>query len=195
MDRLEQEAVALAAEAEALLTATGLRDVLARFGPGEVTGSLRYGLMTWRDIDIHVPVEPQRRAVWAGLLGDVVAALERGGARLHQAQYLDDYVDPHPLGAGLYWGLQVRTQADARWKLDLWGWEPSDFVARRARDAALIRELETADRGLILRLKAEARARGAYGQTIHSMDVYRFVIAGAGRDLASLEEWVARREA
>ncbi|MBK8084484.1 MAG: hypothetical protein IPK28_12095 [Devosia sp.] len=114
------------------------------------------------------------------------------GLMLHKAHYLNDYVDPHPLGAGLYWGLEFKDFADNLWKWDVWGWEPFDFAVRQARDANLRADLSACDRDLILRLKHEARAReGYYGQVVTSFDIYQFALAGAGRRWTS---WSAGRD-
>ena len=162
------------------------------FSTHAITGSLRYDLMVWRDMDIHMPVEPERRIEWAALLPALNAGLERAGCRLHKAQFLDDYVDPHPLGAGLYWGVEFVTPQGAPWKADIWGWAPDDFTMRQARDAQLIADLARADRDLILALKTEARAKpGYYGVITGSMDIYRFARASAGTSLDALETWKA----
>ncbi len=180
--------------AERLLADTGLLDLLAaKLGDALVTGSMSYDLMAWPDIDIHMPVDPASRVAYAALLGEVAAALAAGGVRLHRAQFLDDHVEPHPLGAGLYLGLELRDAGGMAWKCDLWGWEPADFARRRERDRGLRDALAAADRDLILRLKAEARARpGFYGVVAGSMDIYRFAMAGAGTTLAELVDWVRR---
>src|SRR5579883_209837 len=78
------------------------------FGEAVVTGSAGYDMMVWPDIDIHMPVDPARRVEYAGLGGEIAARLMASGLRVHRGQFLDDYVDPHPLGAGLYWGLELR---------------------------------------------------------------------------------------
>jgi hypothetical protein len=193
---IEDRARGLQAEAEALLAATDLLPLFeAHYGRAALTGSARYGLMVWRDIDIHMPVPPERRLEHAALLPEIGRRFEAAGCRIHKAQFLDDYVDPHPLGAGLYWGLEFRDAANQPWKADLWGWAPHDFERRQARDRALIEALAKADRRLILRLKTEARARaGYYGQglAVGSMDIYRFVLAGAGESLGALEAWKAQ---
>jgi len=75
---------------------------------------------------------------------------------------------------------------------DIWGWEPLDFQVRLSRDDNLRVDLARADRDLILRLKAEARARpGYYGVTISAFDIYQFAIANAGTTLRELEDWKA----
>lgn len=184
-------AAALRGEAEALIEATGLVALLAeRFSGARPTGSYAYDLMAWRDLDVHAPVAPDARLHWAGMISVLGAAFERAGMRLHKAEYLDDYVDPHPLGAGLYWGLRVVTGDGHEWKIDLWGWAPEDFRFRAARDDALRRRLAGADRRRILQLKAEALERpGFYGKRVLSMDIYRFVLEGGPADLGALERW------
>jgi len=197
MKKLEDVAADLRVEADRILEATNLLALLEeQFGAAALTGSARYGLMVWRDLDIHMPVEPERRLEFAGLLPRIGRRLEAAGLRVYKAQFLDDYVDPHPLGAGLYWGLEFRDSRGGRWKADLWGWAPDDFARRQAQDHALMAQLAGADRRLILKLKTEARARDHYyGPVVGSMDIYWFVLAGAGTTLAELETWkLAHRE-
>jgi aminoglycoside 6'-N-acetyltransferase I len=181
----------LGARVHRLLADTSLLDLLAvKFGEAVVTGSAAYDLMVWPDIDIHMPVDPSHRVVYAALLGEISECLAGAGIRLHRGQFLDDYVDPHPLGAGLYWGLEFVDGDGMRWKCDLWGWEPSDFERREARDRQLREALLGADRDLILRLKTEARERpNFYGVVVGSFDTYGFAIARAGTTLDELVEW------
>lgn len=190
-----QTAQELRQEATRLLTETGLFNLLeVRFGRAMVTGSAGYDLMVWRDIDIHMPVEGDRWAEWAAFGGELALHLEGVGLTLHKASFLNDYVDPHPLGAGLYWGVEFRDGAGYPWKLDLWGWEPLDFQVRLSRDDALRVDLARADRDLILKLKAEARARpDYYGIVVSSYDIYRFAIEKAGTTLRELEAWKEAR--
>jgi hypothetical protein len=178
-------------EARLLLVGSGILELLhGRFGQAMVTGSAGYDLMTWRDIDIHLPCDSERWQEWAGLAGEVAQALAERGLVLHKANFVNDYVAPHPLGAGLFWGLELRDFADNPWKCDIWGWDPFDFAVRQARDANLRADLRRADRDLILRLKHEARERpDYYGVMVESFDIYQFAIAGAGKTLDELERW------
>jgi hypothetical protein len=178
--------------AEGILASTGWRDLFTRrFGSCALTGSVRYDLMAWPDIDIHMPVDPAYRIEWAAMLADLNAGLERAGLRLHKAQMWDDYVDPHPLGAGLYWGIQFVEPDGTAWKSDIWGWEPQDYARRQDRDADLITQLATADRGLILRLKTQALARpDYYGPVVGSWHIYQAVLTGA-TSLDDVERWKA----
>lgn len=184
-------------EARELLTYSGLFSLLeTRFGRAVVTGSAGYDLMVWRDIDIHMPVEGERWAEWATFGGEIARQLEAVDLQLHKATFLNDYVEPHPLGAGLYWGIELRDFDGHPWKLDLWGWEPMDFQVRLTRDDDLRADLKRADRDLILRLKTEARQREQYhGVEVSSYDIYQFAIAEAGDSLEDLDAWVSQNQA
>ena len=181
----------LRSEVRLLLEQTRLLELLqARFGEAMVTGSAGYDLMVWRDIDIHMPVDADHWTDWARLGGEIATLLQSAGLLLHKGTYLNDYVDPHPLGAGLYWGIEFRDAQANHWKCDIWGWDPFDFAVRQARDANLRVDLDRCDRDLILRLKAEALERDDYyGTVVSSFDIYQFAIAGAGETLEDLETW------
>ncbi len=178
-------------EARLLLVGSGLLELLnGRFGEAIVTGSAGYDLMTWRDIDIHMPCDADRWPEWAALGGEIAQTLADRGLTLHTATFRNDYIEPHPLGAGLHWGIELRDFADSHWKCNIWGWDPFDFAVRQARDANLRADLDRCNRDLILRLKHEARQRpDYYGVMVGSFDIYQFAIAGAGETLDELERW------
>jgi len=182
-------------EVRQVLAETGLFALLSdRFGEPTVTGSAGYDLMVWRDIDIHLPLEAERWSEWMAFGQDLAAQLHSVGLALHKATFVNDWVDPHPLGSGLYWGIEFKDFAGNPWKLDLWGWDPFDFAVRQARDFSLRTDLAACDRDLILRLKTEARARdNYYGVKVSSWDIYQFAIAKAGDSLSALELWKARQ--
>ncbi|MGN6682753.1 MAG: hypothetical protein ACTHKD_01945 [Devosia sp.] len=182
-------------EARQVLADTGLFALLTdRFGEPTVTGSAGYDLMVWRDIDIHLPLEAERWGEWMAFGQDLAAQLHSVGLALHKATFINDWVDPHPLGAGLYWGIEFKDFAANSWKLDIWGWDPFDFAVRQARDFSLRTDLAACDRDLILRLKTEARERdNYYGVKISSWDIYQFAIQKAGDSLSALEMWKARQ--
>jgi hypothetical protein len=182
-------------EARLFLSDTGLFALLeARWGTPSVTGSASYDLMVSRGIDIHTAVEADRWREWMAFGGEIAELLNETGLVLHKAAFINDYVDPETLGAGLYWGLETRDFAGNAWKIDLWGWDPFDHAVRQARDFSLRTDLAACDRDLILRLKTEARERGAhYGARITSWDIYQFALAEAGDSLEALEQWLAER--
>lgn len=178
-------------EARELLTESGLLALLQqRFGEAMITGSAGYDLMVWRDIDILLPCSEERVSEWVGLAAELAAEFGRTGFVLHRAEFINDYLDPTPGGAGLYWGFSLRDRAGNPWRCDIWGWEPFDYAVRQARDDNFRADLVGCDRDLILRLKHEALARpGYYGTLVTSFDIYEFALAGAGQTLEELEAW------
>lgn len=178
-------------EADALLMGTGLFDLLSEhFSEPGITGSAGYDLMVWRDLDLHVAVEADRWAEWMAFGTRLATLFEGMGMPIYAASYMNDWVEQHPEGGGLYWGLGLKDLNGNAWQLDIWGWDPFDYAVREARDFTLSTDLSGCDRDLILRLKTEARARpDYYGTRVTAFDIYRFVIAGAGESLSALEMW------
>jgi hypothetical protein len=177
-------------EAHALLTESGLFALLEQnFGEPSVTGSASYDLMVWRDIDIHMAVGADRAAEWMAFGSKLAALFEEAGMPLHQASYINDWVEPGP-ESGLYWGLMIKDRDGNPWSIDIWGWDPFDYAVRQARDFGLMTDLKGCDRDLILRLKTEARLRGpSYRAHVTTYDIYQFAIARAGDSLGKLEAW------
>jgi hypothetical protein len=189
-DRAEKARV-LREEAYALLSESGLFALLEEyFADPAVTGSASYDLMVWRDIDICLAVEADRWADWMAFGNKLIELFDAAGMPLHQACYINDYVDPHPLGPGLYWILKFKDRAGNGWTIDIWGMEPFDYAVRQAREYALRVDLNDCDRDLVLRLKTEARMRdNYYGVRVSCFDIYQFAIARAGDSLSALEKW------
>jgi len=199
IENLRENAAVLQKAARSLLGDTGLLQLLGdTFGPPEVVGSVALDMMTWPDIDIHLPLAYADRRRLPDLMPTLYARFDSAGFAVHRMNFLDDYVDPHPLGAGLYCGIWLVERSTERrpWKCDIWGWEPADFERRQERWRKLVADLAGADRDLILRLKDEARGRpGCYGDRVASMDLYVFAIEHAGETLDQLEAFAERRRA
>ncbi len=194
-DEAAQERARLASdlqdEARTLLVESGLLALLeASFGSPTVTGSAGYDLMVWRQLDLHVACEYERRGDWLRLAAKLAETLDAKGLTLESALFHNGYLTPNTTGAGLYWSFTLADFAGNPWKVDIWAWEPFDHAVRQARDANLRADLSLADRDLILKLKHEARERYAYyGVIVSANDIYDFVIAKAGQTLEELEVW------
>ncbi len=184
-------ASALRQEAYSLLTQTRIFELLSRsFTDPMVTGSASYDLMVRRDIDIHMAVDAERYRDWMSFGSTLVKFFDAIGMPLLRAQYINGWIDTHPTGSGLHWGLGFNDDKGDSWQVDLWGWDPFDYAVRQARYFSLKTDLEAVDRDLVLRLKTEAQARpNYYGVILNAFDVYQFVIAGAGTSLDALERW------
>ena len=191
----EQRSAALRQEALDLVTGSGLAALLQRhFRQPMIVGSVALDLMTWRDIDIYVPLDPAERDRFVAVLPPIVAALGATGHVAYRVTYNDEWFRPRgDYGRGYYFGLRVAAAEGAEWKIDLWAWDPPVYEEKLRDFAALDERLRRADRGLILRLKSEAQGLPGFRDRVTSYDIYQFVLDEAGKTLGELEDYCAER--
>ena len=197
MTEAEDTARALRGEAKRLLAETGICESLAgRFGGCTIVGSFALDLMSWRDLDIYVPVERSEIDRFVAMLPPLHAAFAAAGWTIVRATFNDEWAKPRgDYGSGYYWGLRARATEAPVWKLDLWGWVPADHDRKLAEFDALKQALGRADRSRLLALKHEALRHPGFRDSLTSHDIYRFVLAGAGTTFAELLDFCAARRA
>ncbi|MFN3725376.1 MAG: hypothetical protein ACK4SZ_03625 [Allosphingosinicella sp.] len=191
----EQRSAALRQEALDLITGSGMAALLERqFRRPMIVGSVALDLMTWRDIDIYVPLDRGERDRFVAVLPPIVAALGRTGYMPYRITYNDEWFRSRgDYGQGFYFGFRVVAPGGAEWKIDLWAWDPPVYEQKLSDFAALDERLRNADRALILRLKSEAQGLPGFRDRITSHDVYQFVLDEAGTTLGELEDYCAKR--
>ncbi|HSN12383.1 MAG TPA: hypothetical protein VLS51_09770 [Propionibacteriaceae bacterium] len=188
-DGLRERARALRSEAMRLLEGPAgdvLRDA---FGEVTVAGSVSLDLMAWRDIDLFVHLEAADAPRLLAVVPRFAAALAASDQPVSRIAYRDEHLEPDPAFPdvpGLYLGVMTA----GGWKVDLWGWDAVRHPAQQERHRALASSLAHADRDLVLRLKDALWGRPDY----RSMDVYDFVLAGAGDSLEDFERFRGRPE-
>jgi hypothetical protein len=185
---LRERSARLRREALSLLGG-GAREVLeAALGPIEVAGSVALDLMVWPDIDLYARVESADHARMVAVAPLLAAQLERQGYPIARLAFRDEHRlrDPaFPDAPGLFLGVETTGPHGGRWTIDLWGWDGAGHAGQREQHARLRRELEHADRDLVLRVKEWARSRPGY----RSMDVYAFATANTGTSVGDFERF------
>ena len=191
----EQRSAALRQEALDLIAGSGMGAVLERqFGRPMIVGSVALDLMTWRDIDIYVPLDPAHRDRFVAVLPPVMETLGATGHVVYRVTYNDEWFRPRgDYGQGYYFGLRVVAASGAEWKIDLWAWDPPVYERKLLDFAELDERLRRADRGLILRLKSEAQGLPGFRDRVTSHDIYQFVLDEAGTSLGQLQDYCAAR--
>jgi hypothetical protein len=158
-------------EADRLLD-SGLRDLLAQYGDVHLMGSYALGLMTWRDLDIHVVREPLHRAEFfahGARLADLLAP-----PRMH---YRDETLGQTPdLPNGLYWGIYLGDERNGAWKIDVWATDHAGFTSAHAYSARLLERLTPPTREAILQIKSVCWQHPEYRKAFSSADVYAAVL-------------------
>ena len=192
---LEQKSATLRQEALDLVTRSGVASIIQQqFRRPMIVGSVALDLMTWRDIDIYVPLEHSQRDRFFAVLPPIVAALGAHGHVPYRISFNDEWTRPRgDYGHGYYFGFRIAAADGADWKIDLWAWEPTAYEQKLREFAALAERLRGADRGLILRLKSEAQGLPGFRDRITSYDIYQFVLDQAGTTLGELEDYCAKR--
>jgi hypothetical protein len=191
----EQRSASLRKEALDLITGSGMATLLQQqFGRPMIVGSVALDLMTWRDIDIYVPLDPAERDRFVAVLPPIVAELGRTGYVPYRITYNDEWFKPSGAhGRGYYFGFRLAAPEGAEWKIGLWAWDPPAYEEKLRDFAALDERLRRADRTLILRLKSEAQGLPGFRDRIASYDIYQFVLDEAGTTLGELEDYCAVR--
>jgi hypothetical protein len=181
-----QIAARLREEAELLLVRSGLDDMFhGKFGEVAPTGGLGDDLMVRPDIDLMVPVDPERTLEWAGMAADVAATVDANGLALTRALFINGYADPQATGPGLCWSFELRGLPGPAWTVSLWGFEPFDFAVRQAREANFRADLAAIERDLVLELKTEALSDPRIGGHL----VCQFLVERGGTTLPELRAW------
>ena len=189
MNELLQQDLSLRAEADKLLARGGLRSILAEYGEVHVGGSYALGLMTWRDLDLHLraPGLPVERFLDLGRrIGSVLSPWKMRFTN-HREFPTTEVV------SGLYWGIHLGDVGAGAWKIDLWAFEADVWQQQVDRTRALGLSIQPEERIAILRLKSDLWRHPAYRKTISSQDVYDSVLAGGARDLAGFWRFVGSR--
>ena len=180
----------LRAEADAMLGA-GLRAVLANYGEVHVLGSYALGLMTWRDLDIHL-VQQSLELTRHFELGARLAEL-LGAAKMN---FRDNRAAGDPnLPPGLYWGVYLGDERRGAWKLDVWGLERAAFEPRLAELERLRNRLSPTARERILDIKSAVWSHPEYRRAFTSRDIYTAVLEHDVRDVAAFWEYLGTSNA
>jgi hypothetical protein len=165
-------------EADRLL-GSGLLTLLADYGEVHIVGSYKLGLMTWRDLDIHLVREPPDLNAFFSL-GAAIAAL----LNPHRMQFRDELrVGTPGLPRGLYWGIYLGDERAGAWKIDVWQTARQGFDSVRRFGEKIASRLSDENRAVILAIKTACWHHPEYRRGFTSADVYAAVIDGGVCDV------------
>ena len=187
---LEMQDRNLRAEADALLARYEVLQTLRRFGAPHVSGSYALRLMTWRDLDIYLEMEPVDGRMFRELgrqLGDALTP--------RKLSFTDHLNFPPTEGLrGLYWGVRTDDLSCGGWKIDIWGVDHAVCADRLAYCESLAARIEEPARRAILTIKEEVCRLPSYRDSITSKDVYDAVLVGGATSVDGFWEHLRRRD-
>jgi hypothetical protein len=167
---------------------SGLLSILGRHGEAHIVGSYALGLMTWRDLDIHVVREDLDVGTFFDLGRDIARLLKP-----HRMHFRDESTAGTPgLPPGFYWGIYLGDERSGAWKIDIWETNQEAFDAVRRFGEALSKRLTDTNRAVILEIKAACWRHPEYRRGFTSGDVYAAVLDRGVRDVPGF--WADLRE-
>jgi hypothetical protein len=160
--------VELKAEAEILIEACRLPELLAVYPTWFIGGSYSYDLMCWRDLDIYAldPPHDLKRCFEVGY--EITQRLAAQKSRF------TNNVGGEP--NGFYWGIKLGDPRQGAWKLDLWFLDQMWYERHAAYSSGMREKLTTKNRAAILAIKEAYWRQPEYRDTITSDMIYRAVL-------------------
>lgn len=167
---------------------SGLLTILGGHGDVHIVGSYVLGLMTWRDLDIHIVRENLEIKAFFDLGGEVATLLKP-----HRMHFRDESAIATPgLPRGYYWGIYLGDERAGAWKIDMWQTNRQAFDLVRRFGDDLSARLNDETRAAILAIKAACWQHPQYRREFTSADVYAAVLDRGVRDVAGF--WADLRE-
>lgn len=178
MDNLLKNQSVLQEQANDVVLNLDLKNLLSKFGEFKLVGSIVFGLMTWRDIDIDLVLlsDPGDEIYW-----EIVKTLfEKAGVKnlnLADNRKQDETDRPR----SMYIGVKYEDILKNIWKIDirLLG---KEFVTTDAVEE-LIKTATEEHRKTILTIKSKVHDNPKYHKTFSSLDIYEAVIKQNVSDL------------
>ena len=167
-------------EADQIL-GSGLRAVLARYGDVHVVGSYALGLMTWRDLDIHLVQDAPDVHAFFRLGGEIAHLLQP-----HRMHFRDERAVATPgLPPGLYWGVYLGDERAGAWKIDVWMTGRQEYESMSRFGDRIAAQLNDQNRAAILAIKSACWRHPEYRRGFTSADVYAAVLDRGVLDVAT----------
>ena len=139
-------------EAEDIIYKEGIDSILKKYGQVNYTGSYKFNLMAWEDIDMNMVMNGEEFSLDNFFkMGSELAKIKN--IKLMKFQ---DFVN-HPkqgLPKGLYWGIRYDSKiTDKTWKIDLWIVDKEGLEINKNYISKVIKNLNEENRNLILNVK------------------------------------------
>ena len=174
-------------EADRIL-GSGLLALLLRYGEVHLVGSYTLGLMTWRDLDIHLVQEPLDVKAFFSMGSEIAALLHP-----HRMHFRDELLVGTPgLPRGFYWGIYLGDERAGAWKIDVWETNRQGFDSVRRFSDGIASRLNDENRAVIVAIKSACWQHPQYRRGFTSADVYAAVLDRGVRDVDAF--WMDLRE-
>lgn len=197
MSDLFEAQLRLQGEADEVVRALRLDEILSRVGRPVRVGSSAMGLMVRRDIDITVicPKIDMRAFEEFTAIG---ALLMRSSDLIAEVRFRNDSGtwnrEPDKYPDGLYLWLSVQTPKQENWTVDIWLVDQPERQPDIAHLQSLMPRLTQEHREAILTIKAALAKGPPHSSPVTSADVYEAVVDHGTRTLSEFGAWQRSRQ-
>ncbi|UWU12778.1 hypothetical protein N2599_11385 [Rhizobium sullae] len=188
----------LQTEADEIVRALHLDELLSHVGYPTRVGSSAMGLMVRRDIDITVAcpkLDIRALEAFAGIGARLMQMTESVVAVRFRNDTGKWNAEPEKYPDGLYLWLSVRAPDQAMWTIDIWLVDKPERQPDLAHLRTLMPRLTDSDRETILQIKSVLAELPEGSNKISSALVYEAVMDHRVRTVAEFKDWHSRYSA
>jgi hypothetical protein len=159
-------------QAISLIKRLRLKELLSKAGEFKIVGSVRYGLMTWRDVDIDVITQNKinESSYWY-IVKKLFSVKEINLINLVNNQKALEKNRPR----SLYIGLNIKDETGEIWKFDIRLLSKRFVVADRIEEM-VSQKLTSKSKRIILKIKSLVHNNPKYHKEFSSVDIYEAVL-------------------
>jgi hypothetical protein len=176
-------------EADEILFAKGLMNLLSEFGQPQISGSYTLNLMTWRDLDIYLVADEISNLDFFKLGGKLNDFFNPVKMSFRNELIANSRGLPH----GLYWGIYLGNERRGAWKIDIWAVSTTEFNRLIKYCADIKQQLTTSNISIILAIKSQCWQDPEYRRSYTSMDIYKAVLEHNVSDVQSFKTYMEHR--
>lgn len=173
-------------EANEVIEKLNLIKILSEYGKVEVVGSLKYGLMVWRDIDLDLVFENEilETNYWK-IIEKLFLNKKIQSITLSDNRNIEDKNRPK----SLYMGIKYLDNKENIWKIDIRLLNKNDLNTGKIEN--LINEKITPEnRLIILEIKSQVCDNPKYHKDFSSVDIYEAVLINGAKNLKEFVDFL-----
>jgi len=175
-------------EADMLLLKTEVLNLLSEYGGVQLTGSYKYNLMTWPDIDICLEIKSLKREM-VFEIGQRLSAIPNVGTMYFRDEFVLRTAG-NPLA--MFWCVEI-FEGPTKWKIDVLISNPEEVKRVISIGENIFRNLNEENRRTILEIKSQLSSSPDYRIKFRSTDIYDAVLQHGVKNLEEWNEWISKR--
>jgi hypothetical protein len=189
MADLLKEQDKLRKQALAVIEKLDLNNILSKYGQFSLVGSIKYGLMTWRDIDVDLEMQtdPTDSEYWE-IVKTFFSFPKVKSVTLVDNRKQVEMNRPK----SMYLGIKYEDNENNIWKIDIRLLAKESIAADKVTQ--LIEDKITGESRLaILQIKSQLHDNPKYHKVFSSADIYEAVLLSDVKDLSDFGEYLSKK--